>query len=251
MKQSVVYVLALVIVVSGVGVSSLSNSVTTTRGQTSFTTTSPSPPTAAYVLSPSGLNFSISINATNLSSNQWVEITASLNNTLSFNNNITATLNGYPFLGYHLFPNPAGYWESPYLFVVLNGTYSAQSLIGLGGRGLAEEGGSAEGASPWSYRFSPNSSNATLKIYECGAPCFNRTVGPYSSSASVVVRGYWATPVRTGNYPSPPHAFSPGEYTVAVGDEWGAVLVLHFTVQGQAVSSTPRVCWFADQTCSS
>jgi len=230
--------------------------ITVTRTSVSHTTltktltTTLNPLTTAFMLSSDGLNFSVSINATTLSPNQWVEITASLNNTLSVNNNITATLNGYQFLGYHLWPNPAGYWHSPYLFVVLNGSYTAQSVVGLGGRGLAENGASAESATPWSYRFGPNSGRAVLSIYECTANCFNTTVGSYPSSASVIVRGYWATPLNTSNYPSPPYAFTPGTYTVAVEDEWGAVLVLHFTVMGQTAGATPRVCWVPDQTCS-
>ncbi len=241
---------------------SVSNTTTTSTTAITYTSTSVltttsvetttvwNTQTAAYTVAANGLNFSLSINATALAPNQSIEIIASLYNTLPKANNITASVNDYQFLGYHLFPGPAGFWEGPYLFVVLNGSYTAQGLTGLGGKGLAEGGVSMESAMPWSYRFRPNSSNATLSDYVCTANCYNTTAGPYLSTASVVVRGYWAVPLKTGSYPSPPYAFLPGVYTVAVEDEWGAVLVLHFTVVGQTGGSAPFVCWIPDQTCS-
>jgi hypothetical protein len=213
-------------------------------------TTAASSPTNAFVLSPNGLNFSISTNSTSLSPNQSIEIAASISNTLPNTNNVTASVNDYQFLGYHLSPNPAGYWMGPYLFVVLNGSYTAQGLNGLGGRGWAENGVSMESSTPWSYLFRPSSDIATVATYLCVGGCQNTTVGPYHSSASVVVRGYWTIPVKTGSYPSPPKPFISGMYTVAVEDEWGAVLVLHFTVQGQSAGPAPRVCWTPEQTCS-
>jgi hypothetical protein len=253
MRGAALAAVLVIAVLAGAGAGYLfgnANERTVTLVSTATPKTAGSSPTRAFALSPYGLNFSISINGTSLSSNQSIEITASIFNTLSNANNITANVNNYQFLGYHLFPNPAGYWTGPYLFVVLNGSYDALGMNGLGGKGWAENGVSEESSTPWSYRFGQNSSSATLAIYGCTAFCQNGTVGPYPSSASVVVRGYWTVPVKTGSYPSPPNPFSPGVYTVAVEDEWGAVLVLHFTVQGQSTGLAPRVCWIPDQTCS-
>ena len=224
--------------------------VTKTSVQTVTLAMEGSSRTRAFVLSPNALNFTISINGTSLSPDQFLEVTASVFNTLPNANNITADTKGYQFLGYHLFPDPAGYWMSPYLFVVLNGSYTAQALNGLGGRGWAENGLSMESSTPSSYLFEPSSDKAAIATYLCSASCRNTTVGPYHSIASVVVRGYWTIPVKTGNYPSPPKPFIPGLYTLAVEDEWGAVLVLHFTVQGQSTGLAPKVCWILEQTCS-
>jgi hypothetical protein len=224
--------------------------VTKTSVQTVTLAMEGSSQTRAFVLSPNGLNFTISTNGTSLSPDQSIEITASIFNTLPKPNNITANMKGYQFLGYHLFPDPAGYWMSPYLFVVLNGSYTAQGLDGLGGRGWAENAFSMESSTPSSYLFGPSSESAAIATYLCSASCQNTTVGPYHSSASVVVRGYWTIPMRTDSYPSPPKPFTPGVYTLAVEDEWGAVLVLHFTVQGQSTGLAPRACWILEQTCS-
>jgi hypothetical protein len=224
--------------------------VTKTLLSTATLMTTGSTTTNAFAISPYGLNFSMSINGTLLNPNQSIEITASIFNALTNANNITANVNNYQFLGYHLFPDPAGYWTGPYLFVVLNGSYTPQSLNGLGGRGWAENGVSAESSTPWSYRFGPSSGSATIATNLCTFACQNTTVGPYRSSASVVVRGYWTIPVKTGSYPSPPKPFIAGVYTAAIGDEWGAVLVLHFTVHGQSTGLAPKVCWIPDQTCS-
>ncbi len=217
---------------------------------------------AASLLTSSGLNFSISINSTLLRPDQFVEITAQLFNTHATASNITSLFNdlaprnstagmaAFLFLGYHLYPSPASFWDGPYLFVVLSGNFSASSLAGLGGRGLAESGISEETTRVWSYGFNPFSSSATIEALICTATCGNETVGPYSSVAQVAVRGYWTTPTPGIFYRGPPNSFSPGVYTVAVEDEWGDGLVLHFVVEGQSNSPAPQVCWIQEQVCS-
>lgn len=235
--------------VTSVSTTTLLTTTTSTAISKVTTTMMVGSPLAAYVVEPNGLNFSISINATSLDPTERIELTASLTNTLANSNNVTAA-DCYKFLGYHLDPSPAGYWEGPYLFVVLNGSYSAESVVGLGGNGSAESGFSAEYARVWSYRFGPMSNSAVLSAEVCTASCSNGTLGPYPSSASVTVRGYWSMPVKTSSYPRPPNALAPGVYTVAVEDQWGSVLVLHFTVAGSQTASTPVVCWPDEQTCS-
>jgi hypothetical protein len=51
----------------------------------------------------------------------------------------------------------------------------------------------------------------------------------YPMNATLEVSGYWTW---NGADPSSAvhHLFEPGVYTVAAGDEWGDVVLLHFTV---------------------
>jgi hypothetical protein len=53
----------------------------------------------------------------------------------------------------------------------------------------------------------------------------------YPMNATISVGGYW-TWDRTMNPSANPvfHPFEPGIYTVVAGDEWGNVVLLHFTV---------------------
>jgi hypothetical protein len=45
----------------------------------------------------------------------------------------------------------------------------------------------------------------------------------------LVANGYW-TKDSTDDYNSSFSNFNPGVYTVVAGDEWGALVVVHFTV---------------------
>ncbi len=65
------------------------------------------------------------------------------------------------------------------------------------------------------YTFNPDSSTATPT--GCGGACYSMAIASDSTFS-----GYF-----TGNSSEP---LSPGPYTVVVGDEWGAEVLLHFTV---------------------
>ena len=204
-------------------------------------------PMNASVLSANGLRLMVSINATTLTPDEWIEITASLYNAGSNSINATANADDYQFLGYHL--SPIGARPGPYLFVVLNGSYTPQTLVGLGGRGLAENEVFTGSSSAKYYLFPPHSDFAIVPVIACEASC-ETTTGTPSSSVSVVVRGFWAVPVRSNNNPSPPNSLVPGAYTVAIEDEWGDVLALHFTVLGQSPGAAPGACWLSEEICS-
>jgi hypothetical protein len=48
------------------------------------------------------------------------------------------------------------------------------------------------------------------------------------------LKGYW-----TNDSVSQFNNFDPGVYTVIAGDEWGALVILHFTVSNATAASTP------------
>jgi len=91
-----------------------------------------------------------------------------------------------------------------------------------------------------SFRFEPTSGLAYVaSIYsETGSVS---VAGPQSASVTVSTNGYWdnntllylpSSYTSTGNYGflKAQHPFVAGVYTIAVGDEWGQLVVFHVTV---------------------
>ncbi len=76
-----------------------------------------------------------------------------------------------------------------------------------------------------SYSFYPLSDFATATGSCSPEPCFGRNMTQTSGFA-----GYWAGASF--------RSFSPGVYTVVVGDEWGALLAVYFTVEPQGSAGT-------------
>lgn len=90
--------------------------------------------------------------------------------------------------------------------------------------------------------FQPASDRANLTgIYDVFNS--NQTLGPFRLAQNFTIGGYWNLrslagelniPIigDNGNPNTPPDSarFTPGTYTVAVADEWGQSVVMHFTV---------------------
>jgi hypothetical protein len=92
------------------------------------------------------------------------------------------------------------------------------------------------------YLFLPSSNNAELGI---GSGEFHSSIsnesnvfpgiGSLPMTSTAYTNGTWSP--YTGGYPgSSYHEFADGVYTVAVGDEWGQLVVLHFVVTNQPQS---------------
>jgi hypothetical protein len=71
-----------------------------------------------------------------------------------------------------------------------------------------------------SYDFQPSGDTAAIYQKDDASPVMTITM-----TANVTASGSWSS--GTGATIS---NFAPGTYTVVGGDEWGAVVVLHFTV---------------------
>ncbi len=94
------------------------------------------------------------------------------------------------------------------------------------------------------------------------APNLNQTLGPMSQKLSFSTDGYWNLTslareqaidipiIGPSDNPVPATVFVPGTYTVAVEDEWGQALVLHFVVQGPTPSTTYSSSSYASSTTS-
>jgi hypothetical protein len=70
------------------------------------------------------------------------------------------------------------------------------------------------------YQFQPSSDTAV--VFQLGNP---DPVLSEKMTAVIQPAGYW-----TGSPTAALTDFTPGIYTVAAGDEWGAIVILHFTV---------------------
>jgi hypothetical protein len=72
---------------------------------------------------------------------------------------------------------------------------------------------------PTSYSFHPSSDIANVE-----GPQYSANIARQISS-TITLRGYWPN----HNYGAQIIQFDPGVYTVVGGDEWGSLVVIHFT----------------------
>ena len=214
---------------------------------------------SATATSSNGLQLSISLNASYFSVGQRIQVNASLFNTLSGINNIQ-TADEWLFRGipmalwpdcyYTNFHAPANYTTAAEA-VVLPGYYTMANISATADvyihRTACHEAMFVEEAA-----FQPGSAVANLTGLGGIDGKTNVTAGPYQIVNSFVTNGYWDLSSNsqrdfplTNSTGQPPFlnyagqlsgpaptatAFVPGVYTVAVADEWGIAVVLHFEV---------------------
>ena len=220
----------IVVMVGTVGFLSLSST-----GSSSHTTTE----TAA-----SGIQLLASANETSIRAGQRLAVTATLFNPSGENYDVS-TGSHWPFNGLLMLSKgwPYCYFYSPFELLVLKGNFSVAGVIStVNSIGPNTTSGMFcyENEDLRSFNFEPTSSLASVaSIYsETG----NASVaGPQNASVTVSVNGYWdnntllylpASYTSTGNYSflEAQHPFAAGVYTIAVGDEWGQVAILHLIV---------------------
>jgi hypothetical protein len=178
---------------------------------------------AAAFKSANGLELSLSLDATTYQLYQDVSIVIDEKNTLSKTNRVSAS-NKWPLSGLSLGPCNQG---SPFGVAVFSGYYSSADVLKGTPLVIFDPNGVyhcpafswAEGAV---YEFKPLSDNATV-VGSCVPPCSC----DLQINQELQLSHYW-----TGSYPATINSFDPGIYTVVAGDEWGALVVLHFTVTG-------------------
>jgi hypothetical protein len=193
-------------------------STTSSTLTTSATTTDISGLNSASTESVNGLSLSLSTNRTTYQPGQEIAITVDEKNTLSTTNNLPATDNLPPeFVSG--FPNDPSF---PLGLAVLQGNYTVSNYSTVTPLIVYNPGEVYTGTSitaPTSYSFSPFIDVAVLNG------------GEYNSSNAIrlhieiSVNVYWPN-----NESASSNNFEPGIYTVVAGDEWGTLVVLHFTV---------------------
>lgn len=177
-----------------------------------------------------GLLLGARANATAISAGQTLSLEIWELNPGSAPVNVSAA-SRWPYQGLSL--GPCGTLAYPFGFKVLSGYYD-ESSPGLASAPALQLYAPGPYACPAifslgsaSYYFHPGSTDAAVGGFCSPGPCL--TLGMNETSA---FGGEYAV-LAAARTP-----FPPGSYTVVVGDEWGASLLLHFAVAGHASPGT-------------
>ena len=168
-------------------------------------------------ISTDGLQLSLSLSSTTLQPGKELDIDIDEQNTLPAENKVLVSQN-WPMMGLNL--GPCATYNYPFGIAIFQGSYSAADLLNPKPLSLYDPGKGYHCPAIFNvteYKFQPLSDVAAI-INNSNA------IESIQMKFELPVEGHW-----TGN----PYAlsdFAPGIYTVAAGDEWGALAVLHFTV---------------------
>ena len=173
-------------------------------------------PVSATGTGGSGLVLNLSVNSSSFTQGKSLQVYISETNSLSSMNNVTASQNWVTT--FSLWRCSADY---PFGIVLLKGSYTLQNFT---------QGEKVSLQSPVQnylcvrppfltsyYHFLPKSDSAVVQV-DMG----NQTV-TWPMGTSISITGYWTV---QGSFAPLPH----GTYTLVAGDEWGALGLLHFTV---------------------
>jgi len=204
-------------------------------------------------LSANGIQLTLSLNATELGVGQRLQVAMSLRNTLAKSVSLQPT-DDFRFYGLYVPFWGACTLNYPVEMVILKGTYNLLGLLTYGyTRGPTDPIPMCmEGTLVNQFTFLLQSDQGNLSgVYDVTNT--NTNTGPYPMVVDLSTGGYWnmsnialgpnttfvfpvSTPLETfggGPLNQPPSVpFTPGNYTVAVSDEWGQYAILHFAVVG-------------------
>jgi hypothetical protein len=174
-----------------------------------------------------GLVLGAAMNASVVPPSQTITLQIWERNSLDVQSNIT-TARSWPFSGLSL--GPCGPLNRPFGFEVLSGYYTQSSpgLISAEPIHLYAPGiyNCPAFFNVGSYSFYPQSTNASLGGF-CTPACFTETM----NDTSEIGGEYLGTSTSISPLPS-------GVYTVVVGDEWGAAVILNFEVSSSGSKGT-------------
>ena len=193
------------------------------------------------------LELLVSTNGTTIRAGQELAVTATLFNPSGQDYNIS-TSSQWPFNGLLMFSQswPFCYFYSPFELLVLKGNFSVSGVMltvqSIGpnttsGMFCFEESGYS------SFRFEPSSDVVHVAgSFSVGGRSSTSVIGPQNASITLSTNGYWdnntllsypSSYTSSGNYSflQAGHPFVEGVYTIAVGDEWGQLAVIHITVE--------------------
>lgn len=243
----------------GLGTTSASVTTSTRTSQLTVTSTSTSTTTEVLPFVPdaatavgsngtAGVDLVLAVNATTLKVGQRLGVEVSLFNPLQSASSVSFSAQDWPW-GHPGQDNLSGVpvifgdpCDPTYAFVravVLKGDYTPQELPGAANSSLGWQ--CAEGDVPENMTLSPESSQANVTV--TGPLGGDFTLAPHIMSTSFTTAGYWNLQDFSSLWPDSPlvclscqtpiaDPFVPGAYTLAVSDQWGQVVVLHFVVAG-------------------
>ena len=173
--------------------------------------------------SANGLSLSLSLDSTTYQLGQQVGIVIDEKNTLSQTNKINAS-EKWPVRG--LGVGPCGTLNYPFGVAIFQGNHTAANVSSATPLQIYEPGiyhcpMILAGIS--SYVFQPLSDTAAIFQVPESDAAFTLEIKTEFEPAPT---GYWASNAPNATLTN----FEPGVYTVVAGDEWGALVVVHFTV---------------------
>jgi hypothetical protein len=177
---------------------------------------------SSTVISRYGLSLTLSLNSTTYHPGEQISVTIDEKNTLPTENNISGA-DEWPVQGLKL--HFCGTFNYPFGISILQGYHDAKSVVAVAPLQLFDP--NAVYLCPailadvyYEYDFQPWSDIAAIYTdYDSEPWSINMT-------ARVTSAGFW-----TGSRPNATfNNFTPGIYTVVGGDEWGALVILHFTI---------------------
>jgi hypothetical protein len=175
---------------------------------------------SSTVISRYGLGLTLSLNSTTYHPGEQVTVTINEMNILPIRNKIHAA-DGWPIEGLTL--SPCGTFNYPFGISILQGYYDAKDVGGITPLQVFDANVLYTCPAPLAavfYDFQPWSNIATIYTG------YNSEPWSTNMTAQVTSAGFW-----TGSWPNATFSnFTPGIYTIVGGDEWGALVVLHFTI---------------------
>jgi hypothetical protein len=172
----------------------------------------------------SGLSLSLYLDSKTYQQGQQVSIAVYEKNTLK-TTNIIASSTKWPVSGLRV--GPCGTLNYPFGFAIFQGNYTATNVSSATPLQIYQPATytcPATIGNISSYVFQPLSDTASVFQMSESTAVFNNM--EMNTEFEPGPRGYWAS----NNIGAAFTLFDPGVYTVVAGDEWGALVVVHFTV---------------------
>ena len=173
--------------------------------------------------STNGLDLSLSLDSATYHPGEEVAITIDEKNALSTHNSVI-TADKWPVNG--LGVGPCGVLNYPFGVAIFQGSYTSADISSAVPLQIYQPG---EYLCPMilagisSYIFQPLSDSAAVFQMSESTAVFTLEMNTEFEPAPT---GYWAS----NNFNAAFTDFEPGVYTVAAGDEWGTLVIVHFTV---------------------
>jgi len=175
---------------------------------------------SSTAISRDGLSLTISLNSTNYHPGEQISVNIEEKNILPTQNEVRAA-DRWPVHGLTLTPHGRLYY--PFGISILQGYYDSENVTGVTPLELFDPNVAYTCpaiVAAVSYDFQPWSASADIYTGYGFMP-WSRNM-----STEVTSEGFW-----TGSYPNATFSnFTPGMYTVVGGDEWGSLVIIHFTI---------------------
>ena len=176
---------------------------------------------SSTVISRYGLSLTLSLNSTTYHPGEQISVTINENNILPIENKIHGA-DEWPVQGLKL--QFCGTFHYPFGISILQGCYDAKTVAAITPLQLFDPNPvylcpPILAGVYYYYDFQPGSDVAVVYTSHSEPSSINMT-------AKVTSAGFW-----TGSRPNATFSnFTPGIYTIVGGDEWGALVILHFTI---------------------